>query len=68
MKADPGLESTSSGCVVVVGVSWSWVCRGRGCVVVVGVSWSWGGEQQEAFDKIKSAITTDPVLQFYDVQ
>ena len=33
-----------------------------------GVPWSWCDEQQEAFDKIKSAITTDPVLQFYDVQ
>ena len=33
-----------------------------------GVPWSWVNEQQEAFDKIKRAITTDPVLHFYDVQ
>ena len=34
----------------------------------VGVPWSWCDKQQEAFDKIKVAITTAPVLQFYDVQ
>ena len=33
-----------------------------------GVPWSWCDKQQEAFDKIKRAITTNPVLQFYDVQ
>ena len=33
-----------------------------------GVPWSWCDGQQEASDKIKKAITTDSVLQFYDVQ
>jgi hypothetical protein len=37
-------------------------------VLRVGVPWSWCSEQQATFDKIKSTITTDSVLQFYDVQ
>ena len=28
--------------------------------------WAWESEQQEAFDKIKSAITTLPVLTYFD--
>lgn len=34
----------------------------------VGVPWSWGDQQLEAFDKIKAAITTVPVFQFYDAR
>jgi RNase H-like domain found in reverse transcriptase len=31
------------------------------------VEWQWGPEQDEAFNKIKQALSDSPVLKYYDV-